>query len=136
MEKKKTSWLSLLLVDDKSKVLESEYFTVDQASLIEKNGDQHNYEILFANKVAMANLAKCYKDYGMEIKEEALITAFNVLATAAAEEDKATYVSLREAFAIKEVEKKAEEKTEEKKDDAKTEEPKKEEPKVEDPPAE
>ena len=119
-----SSYLSLILADDKSKVLTSEYLSVSEAALIEKSGDKQNFETLFANKEAMVNLAKLYSSsYGFEIKNEALVTAFNNAAGSAADEDKATYKTLRECFGVKEGEKK-----EEKKEETK-EEPKKEETK-------
>jgi hypothetical protein len=98
-----SSYFTVVLADDKCKVLTSEYLSVSEACLLEKSGDAANFVALFANKEALAQLEKNYKDYGFEIKDAALIAAFNAAAVLATEEaDAKVFKALREVFAIKE----------------------------------
>jgi hypothetical protein len=99
-----SSYFTLVLKDDKCNILTSEYLTVSELCLVEKSGEAANFVALFAKKDALNQLATNYKDYGFEIKDAALIAAFNAAAVLATEEaDAKVFKTLREVFAIKEV---------------------------------
>lgn len=103
---KEVSYLTKLLVEDKSNVLNSNYLTVSEEALLEKNGDKTNYQLLFANAAYLKKLSENYKDYGFEVKNKDLHAAFNSAEQASS--DKETFKNLRIAFSFPEADKKPE----------------------------
>lgn len=97
---KENCYLSLVLAEDKSGVLKSEYLSVSEDALLRKCGDKANYESLFEKDDYMKQLATNYADnYGFEMKNETLIKAFNDAEGRSGDKD--TYKKLREIFGVK-----------------------------------
>ena len=70
---KSRTWLSVALRGDKKNIFESQFLTVDEASLVEEN----NFEIFFANEAYLKQLEKNYKENGgFKVTNADLIKAF------------------------------------------------------------
>lgn len=87
---KSRTWLSVALRGDKKNILESQFLTVDEASLVEEN----NFEIFFANEAYLKQLEKNYKENGgFKATNEGLIKAFEKAETKST--DAQLYANLR-----------------------------------------